>query len=56
VSNVSRGPLIDHDALLTALSTGKTREAALDVIDPEPLPADHTLWRAPYLLITAHVS
>ncbi len=52
--NVGRGGLVDQDALLTHLSSGRLR-AALDVTDPEPLPADHPLWRAPGLLITPHV-
>lgn len=56
VSNVSRGQLIDQDALLDALITGKIRGAALDVTDPEPLPEHHALWKAPNLLITPHVS
>ncbi|KAH7311315.1 D-isomer specific 2-hydroxyacid dehydrogenase [Stachybotrys elegans] len=56
VSNVSRGPLIDQKALIDALTSGQIRGAALDVADPEPLPADHPLWKAPNLLITPHVS
>ena len=41
--NVARGPVVDTDALVTACSTGHVR-AALDVVDPEPLPPDHPLW------------
>jgi phosphoglycerate dehydrogenase-like enzyme len=52
--NVSRGTVVDHDALLEALEDGRVR-AALDVTDPEPLPAGHPLWRAPNLLISPHV-
>lgn len=52
--NAGRGPLVDTDALLAELQTGRLR-AALDVTDPEPLPADHPLWTAPGLLITPHV-
>jgi phosphoglycerate dehydrogenase-like enzyme len=52
--NVARGPVVDTDALLARLSTGRIR-AALDVTDPEPLPADHPLWHAPGVLITPHV-
>lgn len=52
--NVARGKLIDTGALLAELSTGRIR-AALDVTDPEPLPADHPLWRQPGVLISPHV-
>ena len=54
VVNVGRGALVDTDALLAEVSTGRLR-AALDVTDPEPLPADHPLWTAPGVLITPHV-
>ena len=52
--NAARGPVVDTDALLAELGSGRLR-AALDVTDPEPLPAEHPLWRAPGLLITPHV-
>lgn len=52
--NVSRGPVVDTSALLAELRRGRIR-AAVDVVDPEPLPADHPLWSAPGLLITPHV-
>ncbi|MGY2874325.1 phosphoglycerate dehydrogenase-like enzyme [Marmoricola sp. URHA0025 HA25] len=52
--NVSRGSVVDHDALLDALREGRVR-AALDVTDPEPLPAGHPLWSAPNLLVSPHV-
>ena len=52
--NASRGPVADTDAVLAALQSGRLR-AALDVTDPEPLPADHPLWDAPNLLLTPHV-
>ena len=42
-------------ALLAELRTERLR-AAIDVVDPEPLPADHPLWSAPHLLITPHVA
>ena len=42
------------DALVDALNSGRIR-AALDVTDPEPLPADHPLWRCPNLFITPHI-
>jgi phosphoglycerate dehydrogenase-like enzyme len=53
--NASRGPVVDTAALLRHLSTGRIR-AALDVTDPEPLPADHPLWDAPGLLLTPHLA
>lgn len=56
VANIGRGGHIDQDALVEALETGKIRGAALDVTDPEPLPKEHPLWKAPNLLITPHVS
>lgn len=52
--NVGRGSLVDTDALLRHLHSGRIR-AALDVVDPEPVPADHPLWAAPGLLLTPHV-
>ncbi len=52
--NVARGPVVQTDALIAELNTGRLR-AALDVTDPEPLPADHPLWGCPNLLITPHV-
>ncbi len=54
VVNAGRGPLVDTAALLAELRSGRLR-AALDVTDPEPLPADHPLWDAPGLLLTPHV-
>jgi phosphoglycerate dehydrogenase-like enzyme len=53
--NAARGPIVQTDALVAALNSGKIR-AALDVTDPEPLPADHPLWKCPNLLITPHVA
>lgn len=52
--SVARGPVADTDALLAETSTGRLR-AALDVTDPEPLPAGHPLWTTPGVLITPHV-
>jgi phosphoglycerate dehydrogenase-like enzyme len=52
--NVSRGPVVDTEALLAELGSGRLR-AALDVTDPEPLPSDHPLWSAPGLLVSPHV-
>ena len=52
--NAARGVIVDTDALLEALNTGRIG-AALDVTDPEPLPDGHPLWSAPGLLLTPHV-
>ncbi|MEN3300536.1 2-hydroxyacid dehydrogenase [Pseudonocardia sp.] len=52
--NGARGPVADTDALTAELESGRLR-AAVDVTDPEPLPADHPLWKAPGLLLTPHV-
>jgi len=52
--NAARGPVVVTDALVEALTQHHIR-AALDVTDPEPLPADHPLWSAPCCLITPHV-
>jgi len=52
--NVARGPVVDTEALLAELRSGRLR-AAVDVTDPEPLPAGHPLWHAPGLLISPHV-
>jgi phosphoglycerate dehydrogenase-like enzyme len=54
--NVARGSLLDQSALLAALHQKKIAGAALDVTDPEPLPATDPLWKAPNLLITPHTS
>jgi len=54
--NVGRGASVVTDDLLAALADGRIGGAGLDVTDPEPLPPDHPLWRAPNVLITPHVS
>jgi phosphoglycerate dehydrogenase-like enzyme len=54
VVNVARGAVVHTDALVAELVTGRLR-AALDVTDPEPLPSEHPLWRAPNVLISPHV-
>ena len=54
VVNVGRGQLVDTDALVDHVTRGRLR-AALDVTDPEPLPADHPLWTLPGVLISPHV-
>jgi phosphoglycerate dehydrogenase-like enzyme len=52
--NVARGAIVDSDALVAALRAGRIT-AAVDVVDPEPLPADSPLFEAPGLLISPHV-
>lgn len=52
--NVSRGPLVDTAALAAETASGRLR-AALDVVDPEPLPSEHPLWRTDGVLLTPHV-
>ncbi len=54
--NVGRGGLVDTDALVAALSAGRLGGAALDVVDPEPLPDGHPLWTLPNVLLTPHVA
>jgi phosphoglycerate dehydrogenase-like enzyme len=54
VANISRGSIVDTDALLAELVSGRL-SAFLDVTDPEPLPPDHPLWHAPNVVITPHV-
>jgi glyoxylate reductase len=54
--NTARGPVVDTDALARALHAGEIAGAALDVTDPEPLPADHPLLDAPDLLVVPHVA
>ncbi|MGV0806622.1 C-terminal binding protein [Mycolicibacterium setense] len=54
--NVSRGGLIDEQALAEALHQGKLAGAALDVFSDEPLPADHPLRTAPSTLLTPHIA
>ena len=52
--NVARGRVADTEALVAAARSGRIR-LALDVTDPEPLPADHPLWALPDVLISPHV-
>lgn len=54
VANIARGAIVDTEALLGELQSERL-SAFLDVTDPEPLPADHPLWRAPNLVLTPHV-
>ena len=55
VINVGRGTALDQKALAEALNSGKLAGAALDVMDPEPLPEGHPLWTTPGVLFTPHV-
>jgi phosphoglycerate dehydrogenase-like enzyme len=55
VVNVARGELIDTEALVWALQRNLVGGAALDVTDPEPLPADHLLWNFENVLVTPHM-
>jgi phosphoglycerate dehydrogenase-like enzyme len=54
VVNVARGPVADTEALVRHASSGRIR-LALDVTDPEPLPADHPLWSLPNVLVSPHI-
>jgi len=54
IVNVGRGPIIDTEALVSELNTGRIF-AGLDVTDPEPLPQGHPLWRAKNLVLSPHV-
>ena len=56
VVNVGRGTAIEQAPLIEALNSGALGGAALDVMDPEPLPPDHPLWSARNLILTPHVS
>lgn len=54
--NIARGGSVVTKDLIAALTEGRIAGAGLDVTDPEPLPPDHPLWRAPNLIITPHVA
>jgi phosphoglycerate dehydrogenase-like enzyme len=54
--NVGRGRSVVTDALVAALDSGRLAGAGLDVTEPEPLPAGHTLWSRPNVIITPHVA
>ncbi len=53
--NIARGPLVDPDALCEALRSGAIGSAALDVTEPEPIPADHPLLSLPNCLVIPHL-
>ena len=54
--NIARGGVVDEKALITALSSGKIRGAALDVFEQEPLPSTSPLWNLDNVIITPHIS
>lgn len=56
VINPGRGPLVDDDALLAALDSGRVSHATLDVFRTEPLPEDHPYWSHPKVTVTPHVA
>lgn len=56
IVNGGRGPIIETEALCDGLESGKIAAAVLDVTDPEPLPADHRLWKIENAYITPHVA
>jgi phosphoglycerate dehydrogenase-like enzyme len=54
--NVGRGETVITTDLVNALADGEIAGAGLDVVDPEPLPPDHSLWRTPNVIVTPHVA
>jgi glyoxylate reductase len=54
--NAARGPVVDTDALVEALRSGEIAGAALDVTDPEPIPANHPLVSMPNVIIVPHIA
>jgi phosphoglycerate dehydrogenase-like enzyme len=54
--NAARGGVVDHDALAEALRSGEIAYAALDVTEPEPLPADHPLVNMPNCIVVPHIA
>ena len=56
VVNVARGELVDTEALVAALRAGRIGGAALDAVDPEPLPDGHPLWGLPNAIVTPHTA
>jgi len=53
--NVSRGPIVDTEALVAALGAGEIAGVGLDVTDPEPIPSDHPLLAYPNCLVVPHI-
>ncbi|WP_338550231.1 2-hydroxyacid dehydrogenase [Roseovarius phycicola] len=56
VINPGRGPLIDDEALLSAVNTGQVGHATLDVFRVEPLPPEHPYWSHPNVTVTPHIA
>lgn len=56
VINIARAPVLDNEALRERLCAGQLAGAVLDVVEPEPLPADSPFWNTPNLIITPHIS
>lgn len=56
VINIARAQVVDYDALRDKLAKGELAGAVLDVVEPEPLPAESPLWETPNLIITPHIS
>lgn len=54
--NIARGDMVDQDALIAALADGQIASAFLDVVHPEPLPAEHPLWTTPGVMMSMHMS
>nr|WP_295666748.1 D-2-hydroxyacid dehydrogenase [Sphingomonas sp.] len=54
--NIARGDMVDQEALIAALKTGRLGGAFLDTVTPEPLPADDPLWSAPNVIHSMHLS
>jgi len=54
--NVSRGKIVNTDALMEALDSGQLAGAGLDVVEPEPLPPEHALWSKPNVVLTPHMA
>lgn len=54
--NVTRGEIVDDDALIAALASGRLGGAGLDVTPVEPLPADHALWTSDNVVMTPHTA
>ena len=54
--NIARGGSVVTEALMAALNEGRLAGAGLDVVEPEPLPPDHPLWKSPRILFTPHIA